>query len=137
MICPRCDSEIKYGAQQCPYCGLKFKYTQPVESKAKRSTAAVFTAIFGGMGLHNFYTGYFLRGVIRLVIFLLFCGFFVSPQVMNIITTGYIRFSFDLTGILGIVCLALYAVSRALTAVEFVYLLLGNIDSDAKGFKLR
>lgn len=137
MICPRCENEIKYGAKQCAYCGLNFKYTQPIASKAKRSTAAIFTAIFGGTGLHNFYTGYFLRGTVRLVVFLLFCGLFVSPQIMNVISTGTVMFTFDLMGWLGIVSLALYAVSRALTAVEFVHLALGERDSDAKGFKLR
>lgn len=137
MICPRCDSEIKYGARQCPQCGLNFKYTQPVESKSKRSTAAILAAIFGGMGMHSFYMGFFLRGALRLVVFLLFCGLFVSPQVMNIINTGSIYFALNVTGILGVAALLLYAVSRALSIAEFVHLILGEADSDAKGFKLR
>lgn len=138
MICPRCDEELEYGTLICTNCGLKFKYnTKENISKCKRSTACILAYIFGALGLHNFYLGYFVKGVIRLTLFILFCGFFVSPQIMMLISTGNFRITYDYYGIFGLVMLGIVVVSYLLCIVEFVNIILGNINTDARGYKLK
>lgn len=138
MVCPRCECEIGYGVKTCPNCGLSFKYREEnTQSNCKRSTASILCYLLGPLGIHSFYLGYFLRGTIRLVLFLLFCGTFVSPQIMQLVSTGNFRITYDYYGIFGLVMLGVTVVSWVVSMVEFVHLILGDTDRDAKGLKLR
>lgn len=138
MQCPRCENQIEYGVAACPYCDLRFKYNQraPQKSKCKRSTACVLTHLFGVLGIHSFYMGYFLRGIIRLVLFVVFCGFFVSPQLVNIAKYGMFRITFDMFGVFGLLSAVFIFISYCICIVEFVNIVLGKTNADANGAEL-
>lgn len=137
MTCPRCNEEVRYGRTECPHCGLRFKYPERKESRCRRSTACVLSFLFGGIGLHNFYLGFFLKGVIRMALFLAFCGFFLSPQLLHVFNEGRLVITFNAMGIVGLLALAAYLVSYMLAMAEFVYLVLGVRYQDSKGLRLQ
>lgn len=137
MICPRCDNEIKYGSRECPHCGLHFKYrNRSGASRCKRSTASYLCLAFGALGLHHFYLGYFMRGAVRLALFMAFCGLFISPLMMSIASSGTVSYTVDALGICGLIALAVNAVSYAICLMDFVHLILGDTKTDAKGLTL-
>lgn len=148
MICPRCSSELKYGLKECPNCSLRFKYKEEApmeenvyhratESKCSKKTACILSYLFGSLGLHNFYLGYYIVGTIRMIIFLVFCGAFVSPQVMSLLETGNFRITYDYFGIFGLVMLGIIAISFIISKVEFIKIMLGESAFDSKGLPLK
>ncbi len=137
MICPHCENEIKYGANECPNCGLRFKYrNRSGASGCKRSTATYLALVFGSLGLHHFYLGYFIKGAIRLTLFVAFCGLFVSPLVQSSLSTGAIAYKLNALGICGIVALVVQIISFLIAMKDFVSLVLGDVKTDAKGLTL-
>ncbi len=73
QFCYACGSPIDLRAELCPKCGVR---QRPVESSGKsknRVTAAILALLLGGIGIHHFYLGNTLLGVI----YLLFCWTFI------------------------------------------------------------
>lgn len=137
MRCPRCNSYVKYGKMQCKKCGLHFRYSENAESTRKRSTAAIFARVGGVFGLHDLYLGYYLLGVIRVVLFVAMCGLFIAPQLVNITQTGMFRIANDFVGIAGAVLLVINIISYVLAVVESMRISMGIKSTDSNGFVLR
>ena len=64
LYCHQCGQETETGAETCAKCGQNL----PAPSKkGKDWLATLLLCIFlGGMGIHRFYTGHFLIGVVQL-----------------------------------------------------------------------
>lgn len=137
MKCPRCNSYVKYGKMQCKKCGLHFRYSDNAESTCKRSTAAILARVGGVMGLHHFYLGNKIRGVLRMVLFLALCGFFIAPQLINIFRTGQFRVALDVIDIAGLAFLVANIISYILAVIESMRISGGITNTDSKGFMLR
>ena len=88
VFCTNCGSSIPQQAAVCVHCGVPNKATSvasnafsigpaaPGEVKSK-STAAILALLLGGIGLHKFYTGHILLGII----YLIFCPTFIPACV--------------------------------------------------------
>ena len=137
MKCPRCNSYVKYGKMQCKKCGLHFRYSENAESTRKRSTASVLARTGGLLGLHHIYLCFYLRGIIRLVLFIGFCGLFVCPQLATIFKTGMFRVEFDAIDICGLIMLIVNIISYVLAIIESMRITEGIINTDSNGFMLR
>ena len=78
VFCTNCGASIPQQAAVCVHCGVPNKATSvasnafsmgpvaPGEVKSK-STAAILALLLGGIGLHKFYTGHILLGIIYLI----------------------------------------------------------------------
>lgn len=65
-FCSECGQAIKEKAELCPNCGVR----QMRPSNGKSKIAAAMLALFmGGFGIHKFYLGQAMQGVL----YLLFC----------------------------------------------------------------
>ncbi len=137
MKCPRCNSYVKYRSMQCKKCGLHFRYSEEAESPCKRATAAIMARVGGIVGVHSFYLGYKLRGIIRVLLFLGLCGLFIGPQAVSIFGTGMFRVTPDAFTVLGLVLLVANIISYILAVVESMRISAGIINTDSKGFMLR
>ena len=64
--CPACGKKIPFGAEECQYCGAELSNGQ--EKPPRRRIVAGLLGIFlGFLGIHNFYLGYFKRGLLKLI----------------------------------------------------------------------
>ncbi|MEI6287544.1 MAG: TM2 domain-containing protein [Bacillota bacterium] len=84
MFCQKCGNEIDQGAAFCGKCGARatvvannYNQTsnspppinQRITTPAKSKTTAGLLGIFlGGLGIHRFYLGYTMIGVIQIVV---------------------------------------------------------------------
>lgn len=102
MNCPYCENVIPPGETKCPACGAPAPavntapppppqapaapppppgypppgYPQAPAYEAKSHTAFLLLGIFlGQLGVHNFYAGYTVKGIIQLAITLCTCGY--------------------------------------------------------------
>ncbi len=137
MKCPRCNSYVKYGKMQCKKCGLHFRYSEHAESPCKRSTATILARVGGMMGLHHFYLGSIVKGIIRMALFIAFLGLFVCPQLMCICKTGMFRVELDFIEIAGLVFLVVNIISYVLAIIESLRISEGIMTTDSRGFFLR
>jgi len=77
VYCRGCGAQIHESAVTCPQCGA----AQQEEMTGKnRVTAAIFALLLGGLGIHKFYLGKTLQGVVYLV----FCWTFI-PSLISFI----------------------------------------------------
>jgi len=106
--CEYCDNEVPLGSTHCPSCGAAVKFAEPfqghvkvvvnkqenpdpanseysictnVDLKAKNRLVFILLGVFlGSFGIHNFYSGYIARGILKLLITVLTFGllFWVS-----------------------------------------------------------
>ena len=77
--CPECGNMVSENAVTCPKCGLSLKSTRPIRpnyvmnnrpvSSKSKTTAGLLALFLGGLGVHYFYCGKPLPGVV----FLLLC----------------------------------------------------------------
>ncbi|WP_434778156.1 TM2 domain-containing protein [Neisseria sp. Ec49-e6-T10] len=74
--CKGCGKELHYTAITCPQCGAQIK---PVGQKNKLA-AALLAFFLGSFGLHKFYLGKPIQGLL----YLLFCWTFI-PGVISFI----------------------------------------------------
>lgn len=137
MKCPRCNAYVRYGKMQCKKCGLHFRYSENAKSPKLRSTAVLFSRVGGLLGLHHFYLGFYLRGAIRIVLFLGLCGLFFAPQLAHIFSTGSFRVEFDFIDIAGMTALIFNIISYILAVIESVRISEGILATDADGLFLR
>jgi TM2 domain-containing membrane protein YozV len=64
LYCHQCGQETETGAEVCAKCGQSLPAPP---KKGKDWLVALLLCIFlGGMGIHRFYTGHFLVGVVQL-----------------------------------------------------------------------
>jgi TM2 domain-containing membrane protein YozV/RNA polymerase subunit RPABC4/transcription elongation factor Spt4 len=115
MFCRNCGQEVSENAVACPKCGVpprsqrKFcnqcgSATQPEQvmcvkcgvalgagSGSKSKVAAgVLGILLGCLGIHKFYLGYTMEGIIMLLISVLTCGFGASVTAVIGIVEGIV-----------------------------------------------
>lgn len=88
--CNECGNMVSENAQVCPHCGNPmYRYQQPPQNfnaynsqttPKSRTTTALLALFLGGVGVHYFYMGKPIPGIVFLVVWLLgwFIGFFPS-----------------------------------------------------------
>lgn len=77
--CRTCGAEIRDDAEICPNCGVRQKPVPPRVEKSK-TTAGLLAIFLGGFGIHKFYMGKSLQGILYLV----FCWTFI-PGIIGFI----------------------------------------------------
>jgi TM2 domain-containing membrane protein YozV len=92
MLCPFCREEIKKGAVKCKHCGSMLQgapgsavsaaggSTPAAHTGKNKLAAALFGILLGGLGIHKFYLGQVIWGVV----YLLFCWTFI-PAIIGLI----------------------------------------------------
>jgi TM2 domain-containing membrane protein YozV len=75
-FCRICGSEIMAEAEICPKCGVR----QYKPSDKSKTTAGILAILLGGLGIHKFYMGKPLQGIL----YLLFCWTFI-PAIVSFI----------------------------------------------------
>jgi TM2 domain-containing membrane protein YozV len=76
-FCTACGNELHVRAEICPKCGVR---AVAKCDSSKKTTAGILALIVGGFGIHHFYLGNTVRGVI----YLLFCWTFI-PAIVSFI----------------------------------------------------
>ena len=66
--CSNCGESIDENAEICPECGVR-QAPPPTATGKDRVTAGVFALLLGGVGIHHFYLGNTVRGVVYLLFF--------------------------------------------------------------------
>ena len=72
-FCPNCGVEHSPDDVSCVNCGISFFPEVPVGPKV-RVLAGVLGIIFGGFGIHSFYLGFTVKGILQIVVTILTCG---------------------------------------------------------------
>lgn len=70
--CPECAKSISDKAPSCPACGypisnITTNNQRTINSKS-RGVYIIIGLLFGGLGLHNFYSGHNGRGLIKILL---------------------------------------------------------------------
>ena len=71
--CPQCGALMHKSALACPSCGAR----QGSSGTKNRITAALLAFFLGGFGIHHFYLGNTVRGII----YLIFCWTFIPALI--------------------------------------------------------
>jgi len=79
-FCQECGTSINVKAEICPQCGVRQAGTA-VAGKKDRMTAALFALFLGTFGVHHFYLGRTLLGILHIC----FCWFFFFPTFIGFI----------------------------------------------------
>jgi TM2 domain-containing membrane protein YozV len=66
-FCSSCGEKIKAMAEICPKCGVRQQL--PQQDSKKKTTAAIFALLLGGIGIHKFYLGRPIAGILYIVFF--------------------------------------------------------------------
>jgi TM2 domain-containing membrane protein YozV len=74
--CHACGTQISSHAEFCAKCGVR-QSLQSNKNQRHRVTAALFAIFLGGLGIHKFYLGYIVGGIL----YLLFCWTFIPSLV--------------------------------------------------------
>ncbi len=76
IYCTDCGTDVSDKATSCPKCGYPFHHLLPGAQKNK--TLVIILALFlGGLGIHKFYLGRTMWGIVYLV----FCWTFIPALV--------------------------------------------------------
>ncbi len=81
--CHACGTQIYVGSESCPKCGA-YQAIQSNKNRRRRVTATLFAVFLGGLGIHKFYLGNIVGGLI----YLLFCWTFI-PSIISFIEGIY------------------------------------------------
>lgn len=78
--CSECNAAISSTAAACPHCGAPQKTAEPKPNQPpaqpkSRTTAGLLAFFLGGFGIHHFYLGSNMAGIIQLVATFCTCGF--------------------------------------------------------------
>ena len=73
--CPMCGEEILAVAKKCKHCGEYLDQTLVASREQKSRLAYILLGLFlGGFGVHDFYAGYKVNGIVKLVLALTMFG---------------------------------------------------------------
>ncbi len=79
--CNTCGEVIYDTVKFCPHCGVQQKrLPKPIEGTKSRTTATILAILLGSLGLHKFYLGRIVWGIL----YLLFCCTFI-PAIVGFI----------------------------------------------------
>lgn len=84
-FCHECGAAINAKAEICPKCGVRQPGAGPTPEKS-RITAALLALFLGGIGIHKFYLGKGVQGLI----YLLFCWTFIPMLIALFEGIGYL-----------------------------------------------
>lgn len=99
--CNQCGAEIPQNYIVCPYCKGQCKSTKT------RQTAVIFAFCLGFLGVHNFYLGFFGKGILEACMFALSLVFVIVGCITG--TTFLIAF-----GVVLIICCFAYACAEGI-----------------------
>ena len=68
--CPACGKKAEKGDETCRYCGATI-FSMYSENGKSRSLAGWLGVFLGCLGIHNYYLGYFKKGLIQMILCLL------------------------------------------------------------------
>jgi TM2 domain-containing membrane protein YozV len=77
--CFECGKVIRAKAEICPFCGVR-QPSLPASDSRSKVTAALFAIFLGGLGVHKFYLGKPVQGIL----YILFCWTFI-PMVIGFV----------------------------------------------------
>ena len=107
--CPHCGAEVNPEAVMCVACGTKFAEPEPEMSDKSKLAAGLLGIFLGGLGIHNFYLGYVVKGIVKILM-----------STLGIALCGLGPF-----------------ISLVWGFIEGIFILCDNINYDASGRKLR
>lgn len=86
-LCPKCGTAICEDEESCSFCGEKIPDVSPViktdESKKTRITALLLGIFLGNCGVHDFYLGKKVRGIIHVIITVLTIGMDTTSRIFE------------------------------------------------------
>ena len=74
----RCGQDYPADNSRCPFCGTSSEHNCPVSPARSRSIYIVMALLLGGFGVHNFYAGRTLRGLLQACVSI--AGYFLAPS---------------------------------------------------------
>jgi len=78
--CHACATILDARAELCPQCGIRQGGPAAAEGGKSKITAGIFALLLGGIGVHKFYLGKPVQGIL----YILFCWTFI-PAVIALI----------------------------------------------------
>lgn len=124
--CMACGDRIAFAARQCPHCGQPTAASTAASkqaSKKKFGTAVALCAVFGVAGIHHFYIGNILHGMIDLALLVVAVALLIQGD-----STGN-------PGLVGLGALVLI-IDAIHSAVVFFRLIIGK-QRDGHGLLIR
>ena len=113
QFCSSCGKPIKIKAEICPYCGVRQSGSKE-KSEKSWMTCLLLCIFFGWLGIHRFYAGKIISGIIILLYTVVFM------PIVSIVT-------------LGIMFLFLAPLSGLIWLIEIIIVATGNLkDRDNK-----
>lgn len=89
QFCSACGQVVKKAAEICPHCGVRRLPAPGVPQEGREWLVALLLCIFtGGWGVHRFYTGHILIGMLQLLTCGM-CGLWTLIDVILIATGVY------------------------------------------------
>jgi TM2 domain-containing membrane protein YozV len=73
-FCPNCGEPSDPNAAVCVKCGVAFVQPQAGKSAKSKLAAGLLGIFLGSIGVHRFYLGYTLIGVLQIIVTLVTCG---------------------------------------------------------------
>lgn len=87
--CTQCGEQINQLAEICPKCGVRQGRVAMQQGEGKDWLTTLLLCVFvGGLGVHRFYTGHTVIGIIQLFT-LGGCGIWALIDLILIVTNGY------------------------------------------------
>lgn len=81
--CPNCGMAVSANARQCPKCGEPL--TGAGNSQPRQRVVFILLGLFFGfLGIHDFYAGYIVRGIIQLICTTLL-GWLIIPLIIDMV----------------------------------------------------
>lgn len=79
MYCSSCGSIVKKLAEICVHCGVRLNnpsvQSAPIEfSEKSRVTAGILGILLGGLGIHRFYLGNIVVGILQIIVSVITLG---------------------------------------------------------------
>lgn len=90
-FCQQCGERIAFVAPTCPHCGAPDKsHPQHAETLSPKSfgVAVALSGVFGVIGLHHFYLGNILHGIVDLGLFLVAVTLFIAGHAPGLEALG-------------------------------------------------
>ncbi len=78
--CHACAAVLDARAELCPKCGVRQGEPAAISGGRNRTTAGIFALLLGGLGVHKFYLGKPVQGIL----YILFCWTLI-PAVIALI----------------------------------------------------
>lgn len=78
MICNACKKEVPDNSTVCPSCGVPLTPVATGNPEKSGLVALLLCLFLGGLGIHRFYTGHIITGIIMLILTITVFGAFIT-----------------------------------------------------------